>query len=319
MNTCATNVYEEEIDLIDLFWNLLEKWKLMVVFAVIGAVLVGGLMTVKDHKAYQDKLAPYVDTTVSDEKKIEQLYEITSTEREMVELLSTTTNRNKVTMSMLNDQLTVEKSLTANQKKYYNAIIEEAGSVEKAREKALADVISEPAPGLSLKFILVGFVLGAFGVCAVVGLKYIFSNRLVNGEEMQNRFGGILFGSLTKKSLRNRKKAIGSMEEQLSHIATRLELYCKQNDITKIALIGSSFDQLNQNHLDKLTELLSKSDIEAIRLGNIDQNADALNAAAKIGKAVVVEGIGISVRREIEKVIMAANQFKVDLPGCIAV
>ena len=39
MNTCGTNVYEEEIDLIDLFWNLLEKWKLMVVFAVIGAVL----------------------------------------------------------------------------------------------------------------------------------------------------------------------------------------------------------------------------------------------------------------------------------------
>ena len=73
MNTCGTNVYEEEIDLIDLFWNLLEKWKLMVVFAVIGAVLVGGLMTVKDHKAYQDRLAPYVDTTVSDEKKIEEL------------------------------------------------------------------------------------------------------------------------------------------------------------------------------------------------------------------------------------------------------
>ena len=316
MNTCGTNVYEEEIDLIDLFWNLLEKWKLMVVFAVIGAVLVGGLMTVKNQKAYQDKLAPYVDTTVSDEKKIEQLYEITSSEREMVELLSTTTNGNKVTMSMLNDQLTAEKSLTANQKKYYNAILE-AGFVEKAREKALADVISEPAPGLSLKFILVGFVLGAFGVCAVVGLKYIFSNRLVNGEEMQNRFGGILFGSLTKKSLRNRKKAIGSMEEQLLRIATRVELYCKQNDLTKIALIGSSFDQLNQNHLDKLTELLSKSDIEAIRLGNIDQNADALNEAAKIGKAVVVEGIGISVRREIEKVIMAANQFKVDLPGSI--
>lgn len=316
MNTCATNAYEEEIDLIDLFWSVFEKWKLIVVFSIIGAVLVGGLMTVKNQKAYQDKLAPYVDTTVSDEKKIEQLYEITSSEREMVELLSTTANGNKVSMSMLNDQLTAEKSLTANQKKYYNAILE-VGSVEKAREKALADVISEPAPGLSLKFILVGFVLGAFGVCAVVGLKYIFSNRLVNGEEMQNRFGGVLFGSLTKKSLRNRKNTIGTMEVQLLRIATRLELYCKQNDITKIALIGSSFERLDQILMDKLTELLCKSDIDVIKLGNIYQNADALNEAVKIGKAVVLEGAGVSVRKEIDEVIMTANQFKVDLPGSI--
>lgn len=317
MNTSVANAYEEEIDLIDLFWSVFEKWKLIVVFSIIGAVLVGGLMTVKDQKAYQDKLAPYVDTTVSDEKKIEQLYEITSSEREMVELLSTTTNGNKVTMSMLNDLVTAEKSLTANQKKYYNAIIEEAGSVEKAREKAFADAIGEPAPGLSLKFILVGFVLGAFGICAVVGMKYIFSNRLVNGEEMQNRFGGVLFGSLTKKSLRNRKKAIGSMEEQLLRIATRVELYCKQNDLTKIALIGSSFERLDQSLMDKLAEPLRKSDIDVIKLGNIYQNADALNEAVKIGKAVVLEGAGVSVRKEIEEVIMTANQFEVDLLGSI--
>ena len=107
------------------------------------------------------------------------------------------------------------------------------------------------------------------------------------------------------------------MEEQLLRIATRVELYCKQNDLTKIALIGSSFERLDQSLMDKLAELLRKSDIDVIKLGNIYQNADALNEAVKIGKAVVLEGAGVSVRKEIEEVITAANQFKVDLPGSI--
>ena len=107
------------------------------------------------------------------------------------------------------------------------------------------------------------------------------------------------------------------MEEQLLRIATRVELYCKQNDLTKIALIGSSFERLDQSLMDQLSELLHKSDIDVIKLGNIYQNADVLNEAVKIGKAVVLEGAGVSVRKEIEEVIMTANQFKVDLPGSI--
>ena len=44
---------ERELDLKDLFWNILLSWRQMIIFGIVFAVLFTGLKFIKDKKAYQ--------------------------------------------------------------------------------------------------------------------------------------------------------------------------------------------------------------------------------------------------------------------------
>lgn len=47
---------EKELDLADLFWRIMAKWKLLVIFGIIGAVLFGGLSYRSSVNAYNTQL-----------------------------------------------------------------------------------------------------------------------------------------------------------------------------------------------------------------------------------------------------------------------
>ena len=52
-NYTQINEGEKAISLMSLCFYVLKKWKIMLVFAVIAAILIGGLYTVKDYQAYK--------------------------------------------------------------------------------------------------------------------------------------------------------------------------------------------------------------------------------------------------------------------------
>ena len=44
---------EQEINLMDLFWNILLAWRQIICFGIIAAILVSGLKYVLDYRAYR--------------------------------------------------------------------------------------------------------------------------------------------------------------------------------------------------------------------------------------------------------------------------
>lgn len=319
MNNYKPNEYEQEIDLIDLFWKLLEKWKMIIALALVGAVLVGARTYVKDAANVNKKMAQLISTETSLDEKVQTLCELTVSERQYAELVvkkakdCTSKKYDTEDLSQLNNMV---KALSTQQKSYYNTLFE-ADDIESAKQEIVNQAIQDLKVQLSAKNILLGFVLGAFVGCAFIGMKYIFSNRLLNADEMKNRFGGILFGSMEVKNRSNRKKDIGTPEEQLENIVTRVELYCKQNNISKLALISSAINAMNQEYVNSIIEKVNAAGVELINLGNVHENADKLRECIALGKAIVMEGVGTSKYQEIENLIVTANEYKIDLLGSI--
>ena len=155
-----------------------------------------------------------------------------------------------------NNVIGKEEALSEAQETYYE-LIKDSASVNEAKKTLVEKAVAEKKSQISIKYLLMGLFGGLVVSCGFWGLRYIFSNRLLDAEEMQNRFGGILFGFLEQKSLRNRKKLIAPKDQQLEAIAARIELYCKQNGIEKIGLIGSSTELLHGEEVKKIKEFLS--------------------------------------------------------------
>lgn len=314
MNNYKPNEYEQEIDLIDLFWKLLEKWKMIIALAIILAILLGVGTYTKDSMKNQTELNALASSSV--DTNVEHLCGITASERRFTEILVGKAKEGLEDVEEMSNINTMIKALSTNQKDYYNILFEN-GDIEVAKQEIVSNAIANTKANLSAKYVLLGFVLGGFIGCAIVGVKYIFSNRLLNTDEMKNRFGGMIFGALVVKNMSNRKKTIPTTEEQLENIATRIELYCKQNEITKVALLSSDISAMNDEYVKTITDKVIASGVEVVNLGNIHEKSDALRSCIEIGKAIVLEGVGISKYKEIENLIVTANEYKVDLLGSV--
>ena len=205
--------------------------------------------------------------------------------------------------------LTTRNTFKDNQNAYLEALV--AGT-ELEDEKPLPEI-----PSISKKFILLGLVLGAFVVCGIVCMMFIFSVKLSNADAFVNRFGGSLFGYVGAHSLRDRRKCKRSIEDQIKTVAAGIVLCCKQQSIDKLAFIGTDLSKLNADYLSQIESIVKDGGVEVVRLGNIFYEPDSLVSCAEIGKAVVVEGVGISIYDEISNEIVKANEYGIDLIGSV--
>lgn len=69
MNDNMYNNYEDdmEIDLVDLLFYLLKKWRSLIVVIVIGAILGVGLYVVKNHQQQAEQAAQEAELLKNDE------------------------------------------------------------------------------------------------------------------------------------------------------------------------------------------------------------------------------------------------------------
>ena len=214
------------------------------------------------------------------------------------------------------DVIGKEEALSEAQETYYE-LIKDSNSVDKEKKTLVEKAVAEKRSQISIKYLLMGLFGGLVVSCGFWGLRYIFSNRLLDAEEMQNRFGGILFGFLEQKSLRNHKREIVPKDQQLEAIAVRIELYCKQKGIEKIGLIGSSTELLHGEEVKKIKDFLSALGVDVQVIGNVYLDVEALKKGIDVGKAIVVEGTGVSIYGEMENLIQKSIEYNIELLGSV--
>lgn len=199
-------------------------------------------------------------------------------------------------------------------------------------EKMSGESEEEEVPSFSIKYLILGAIMGGFLVCLWIVCKMIFSVKLQNPEEIRNLYGARLFGEITvhgrKKrflstiddkimALKNRKKKKMTADQQIKVLSANIALSCKQQGIDCIYLTGSEYEEMDKTILDKLKKELSMQHIKVKDGGSISYDADSLQSGIEIGHIVFVEQTGQSIYDEIYNEINLVKEQHRDILGFV--
>ena len=199
-------------------------------------------------------------------------------------------------------------------------------------EEGEAEVnLQEPVkPSFSIKYAVLGAIIGIFLVAFVIGMLYIFSGKLHSAWEVSESFALRQFGVIAslpqvkgldrliwKLSNHGRKQL--DTEESLRLAASNVALYCRNAGITKLYLTGTEVEKLSVDWLEKFSSVLTESGVAVQCGGNINYDAASLEKAVEIGAVVILEQTEVSLVPEIAKEIRTLQDQSVNLIGYIGV
>jgi hypothetical protein len=199
-------------------------------------------------------------------------------------------------------------------------------------EKMSGESEEEEVPSFSIKYLILGAIMGGFLVCLWIVCKMIFSVKLQNPEEIRNLYGARLFGEITvhgrKKrflstiddkilALKNRKKKKMTADQQIKVLSANIALSCKQQGIDCIYLTGSEYEEMDKTILDKLKKELLIQHIKVKDGGSISYDAASLQSGIEIGHIVFVEQTGQSIYDEIYNEINLVKEQHRDILGFV--
>lgn len=131
-----------------------------------------------------------------------------------------------------------------------------------------------------------------------------------------DKHGGIN-GFLLRIKYRNQKLLSAEASVQLA--ISNIELYCKNEGITKLFLTGSEIERVDKNTSRRLLRVFLQRDIQTVYGENICYDAAAMREASEAGHVVLVEITDVSIYQEIEKELRMLKDWNVNVAGCVGV
>lgn len=189
-------------------------------------------------------------------------------------------------------------------------------------------------PSYSIKYLILGIVVGIFLACVWVVLEVLFSGKIQEPGEISSLYGVRLLGEMTEESkkkrflsvvdnwilkLKNRKKKQLSPQQQLRIACSNLEIACKKDGMDQIYLTGSEIEKMDEKRVSGIKETLKSSGITVYTGENVVYDASALMEMVKIGHVVFLEQIGSSLYQEVEKEVRISRENEVKVIGSIVV
>lgn len=225
------------------------------------------------------------------------------------------------------DQITTMTSaMTEEQLKAVDSeVADESDSKTEAEDTVVATT-----PVFSKKYVILGFVMGIFLAALYLVCVAVLSNKLQEAEELvrfyklrqfgiltQNKGAKGLTGFLLRIKYRNQKMLSADASVQLT--ISNIELYCKNEGITKVFLTGSEIERVDKTTITKIVEGLAAKGIQTVYGENICYDAAAMREASEAGHVVLVEITDVSIYQEIEKELRMLKDWNVDVAGCVGV
>ncbi len=209
------------------------------------------------------------------------------------------------THALRNNYKSAKESLTA----------EESALLEKLIAGEQTDAPTQPTkPGISKKFVVLGFLTGGVLMVGFYGLGYVLNRKVKSREDVQERYGLYLFDSLTdtttKKNPVDRwilrlfsKKNVLSAEETWKLLIQQVRLaaapVCKAGGA--LVLTGSALTEEAHSRLQPLAAALEKEGIHLRIVKNPLQDAVAMGAVADAAGVILAETARVSTYEDIYK------------------
>lgn len=226
-------------------------------------------------------------------------------------------------MTTLKTQLqTMKTAMTPQQTAIFEAEMEEIRGEKETEEES----------GFSIKYVILGAIVGMFLACAWIACRMLFTARLQSSEEIRSMYGIRLLGEVSASSdkkrflsvidkkilaVKNRRKKYLPLEKQIKVVAASIALSCKQEGIDCVYMTGSEYEKADAAVLERIKKELSDQKIKVRDGENISYDAASLQACIETGNIVFVEQKGQSIYDEIYREINLAKEQKGNILGAV--
>lgn len=218
---------------------------------------------------------------------------------------------------------TIVSAFTADQMEYYKIFDADVEEQEQVKEKNVS---------FSVKYLLIGAIIGVAIAVLYVLLSYMSSSKLRRPEELAQIYNTCLVGTL-RASQKNKifscvdrfidkhtQKENLTAQQQLAFCLSNLKMICKKADLKSIALVTDYIlDETEKEYIDAICKGLSEQNITLTVCELIRKDLEAYEKAQKEGNAVLLEKVGVSSYSHIETTVAMCEQADIKLHGVIAV
>ncbi len=236
---------------------------------------------------------------------------------------------------VLNDIATMKRVLSEEKEKLsdtelrYYGLLTSDESIEEEPDSETVD-----APGISVKYIILGMGMAAFLYAFILFMIYIFTARIRSTDNLQELYNIPQLGMIPadknhKKiggfidrwilSLRNHNKREFTEEEALELASVAIKMSAGKETLGEICLIGCGLKERSLDACEKIKTQLEDENIRVYILNNVLYDAQAMGELEKMKGAVLVEGVGSTLYQEIVEELKILNRQGIKVLGGILV
>lgn len=291
-----------------------------------------------------------ISVVYSDDKSLEALQSVIveAMEKQMAQIVEKIGSH---TLELLSGEVLVRtnKELARQQKEQYEVLDEYRtqlavlkGSMTSNQLKALgievetttSEDIVAVKPIISVKYAILGFLVGVFLTCFWESLEVLFALRLQESGDLSILYGIRLLGDVTEKKdkrkflgiiddiilrIKDRRKKQMTSVQQYEIVCSNIEIDCKRNEKNRVYFTGTNIENIDKKWVNDIKKSLQLAGISMDFGENICYNAKSLKNAAEVGVVIFIEKIGTSLYEEIEKEIKFATENGIRIMGGIVV
>ena len=235
----------------------------------------------------------------------------------------------------MNDIATMKRVLSEEKEKLsdtelrYYGLLTSDESIEEEPDSETVD-----APGISVKYIILGMGMAAFLYAFILFMVYIFTARIRSTDNLQELYNIPQLGMIPadknhKKiggfidrwilSLRNHNKRQFTEEEALELASVAIKMSAGKETLGEICLIGCGLKERSLDACEKIKTQLEDENIRVYILNNVLYDAQAMGELEKMKGAVLVEGVGSTLYQEIVEELKILNRQGIKVLGGILV
>ena len=323
-----------EIDLKNLAVDILKKWKLLVVGAIIGC-LVGVLYigttnvveVVPDEKpallqkvSEQDMAALAKKLTVNEKSDVDRAFKAYKKAIELYDEIDKmafeeVTESESLVLSTTWNIASMKSSFSADQKAYYTALfaadpeLSEAVVGEIAEDATTAQAENAGVNAKSfIKYAAVGAFVGLFIVAVILALKYILTPVLKTEDDLRVAFRLPIIGSISSSS-----------DTSTALIYSGIAACAQRAEAKKIYLVSSSDDEVITSNRNKMSSMFEGKEISVIAGGSMLTDPSVIDEIVTSDGVILFEKIGKSLYEDIAREIELCNNYGVQVFGTVVI
>lgn len=207
--------------------------------------------------------------------------------------------------------------------------------IEEDDDEMEDEIKVEPVPpSISAKYIVLGFLVGAFLYCAWIACLYILNGRMKTTDELQEIYGLRVFGKLSQgKDTSEKKKFLSgvdslidkalkketwTLEEQKELILTNVAVSCRKTGVKNVFVTTSlHLSERDQKVLQQILDPLKGNGLQITFSENIMRNARAFEQMADIANVILVEKTGMTSYAALDQELILCMEQKANVLGAI--
>lgn len=325
---------EREIDLLDLFAEVLRHWKGTILFLLIGAVILGAYNYVKEQKEAAeilsvvetaDQNAEETPMTYAEKKAVDIALEY---ERLYVEAKDNGDVENQILLNR--SVIDSVKAFNEKQIVYFNenSVSELWKDTEIESEKELITAQEEERGISGIKLIIIGALAFAFVYCMIWAVKYIVDGSLKVSDDLQQLIGVPHIGEIITVGepssaidkwayrLKHHGRQVLPVEDSLELIASVISVNAKKGELSEVAFVGCSLKKRAYEYCEKLAAILkNEHGIDSKILEDVVYDKDDVEALAYSKGVVLIETAGASAYSDLQKEMQLINQLSINVIG----